>query len=166
MRLRKDLPKSYGARFSELAIKYAMLIDALTTEAERSRIENIGDFIRHYNILNEGVKVYDKERNTISRQILGMSTPEFEAKIEDEKRKIRTNTKLIIEDLNSLETGNRTQKTLAEISEANTTADNLKKYLKEAKKDGVIEEKDKRYQLSKRGLETAYARFSLKDFHA
>lgn len=166
MKLKNGPTRFYGKseEFLSLYIKYSSLIETLCSGIDKERIKEVGDSIRRARILKLGMETIKKERNTVHYNLFLESVRVKPSDIKDEAEAIRNEFKDIEKRVRLLEDLPRAKKTLSELSKDNITVDNLEKYLKRAKKDGIIEKVGDSYQLSNKGLEVAYTGFSLKEF--
>jgi hypothetical protein len=168
MRFRSGLPNFYGTekRVLKLAVLYAPLIEVICNKTDRKNIEEIGSKRVRNEITRMGIKSWKKDKGNIYKEMYFRSMGFDPEKIDDKSlREAERIVKDEEERCRTIESLPKTVKNLSEISENMATpVEELKKYLKKARKDGVIERReDEKFQLTTKGLEVAYASFFMKE---
>lgn len=168
MRFRSDLLNFYGTRRNvlKLAVLYTPLIEVICNETDRKNVEEIGSTRVRNEITRMGIKSWKKDKGNIYKGMYFRSMGVDPEKIDD--KSLREAERIVKEEeerCKTIESLPRTVKNLSEISENMATpVEELKEYLKRARKDGVIEgREDDKFQLTTKGLEVAYASFFMKE---
>jgi len=158
----------FSKKVKKLADKYSPLVTVMCSETDKENIEKIGGLRFHKKIMEDGIKVQKKEgkKDNIYRDMFfrrcGID-PEKNKIDKEDIKEIQKELEEIEEQCKTIEILPRPKKTLSEISEnMSIPLEELREYVKKAENDGVIKKTENSYQLTKKGMEVAYASFGRK----